>query len=229
MTSSSASSVSRHPAASNPSFPPATTVLSIGSSPCAGCKFLRRKCQPDCIFSPYFHADQPHKFISVHRVFGASNVAKLLAELRPDQREDAVNSLAYEAEMRLRDPVYGCVGVISLLQRDLRQLQLQLSYARAELARYHSAAAAAAAAAGSHQFVNINAGVLGAVAADHHLGFLRGQEGAQMAARLAVNAAAYEAAPVINGTVNSASVAAGLGLLGGQLMRPSAAGGDANL
>ncbi|CAI0375457.1 unnamed protein product [Linum tenue] len=50
------------------------------SSPCAACKFLRRKCTAECVFAPYFPPDQPAKFASVHRVFGASNVAKLLNE-----------------------------------------------------------------------------------------------------------------------------------------------------
>lgn len=65
-------------------------------------------------------------------------MTKLLNELPPQQREDAVNSLAYEADMRLRDPVYGCVGVISLLQHQLRQLQLDLSCAKSELSRYQN-------------------------------------------------------------------------------------------
>ncbi|KAK1319655.1 LOB domain-containing protein 6 [Acorus calamus] len=108
------------------------------SSPCAACKFLRRKCQLDCVFAPYFPPDQPQKFANVHKVFGASNVTKLLNELHPMQREDAVNSLAYEADMRLRDPVYGCVGVISLLQHQLRQLQIDLSLARSQLSKYQS-------------------------------------------------------------------------------------------
>ncbi|XP_040380253.1 LOB domain-containing protein 6-like [Oryza brachyantha] len=112
-------------------------------SPCAACKFLRRKCQPDCVFAPYFPPDNPQKFVHVHRVFGASNVTKLLNELSPYQREDAVNSLAYEADMRLRDPVYGCVGVISVLQHQLRQLQQDLTRARYELSKYQAAAAAA--------------------------------------------------------------------------------------
>nr|XP_018675000.1 PREDICTED: LOB domain-containing protein 6-like [Musa acuminata subsp. malaccensis] len=42
--------------------------------------------------------------------------------------------------MRLRDPVYGCVGVISLLQRQLRQLRVDLSAAMSELSKYQSAA-----------------------------------------------------------------------------------------
>ncbi|KNA25975.1 hypothetical protein SOVF_001670 [Spinacia oleracea] len=113
-------------------------MASSSNSPCAACKFLRRKCQPECVFAPYFPPDQPQKFANVHKVFGASNVTKLLNELHPHQREDAVNSLAYEADMRLRDPVYGCVGVISLLQHQLRQLQVDLSCARTELSKYQS-------------------------------------------------------------------------------------------
>ncbi|XP_047328657.1 protein ASYMMETRIC LEAVES 2-like [Impatiens glandulifera] len=115
-----------------------SSSCSSTSSPCAACKFLRRKCQPECVFAPYFPPDQPQKFANVHKVFGASNVTKLLNELLPHQREDAVNSLAYEADMRLRDPVYGCVGVISLLQHQLRQLQIDLSCAKSELSKYQS-------------------------------------------------------------------------------------------
>lgn len=88
------------------------------------------------MFAPYFPPDQPQRFSNVHKVFGASNVAKLLNELNPSHREDAVNSLAYEAEARLRDPVYGCVGLISILQHRLKQLQSDLFNAKKELATY---------------------------------------------------------------------------------------------
>ncbi|CAI0375452.1 unnamed protein product [Linum tenue] len=106
------------------------------SSPCAACKFLRRKCTAECVFAPYFPPDQPAKFASVHRVFGASNVAKLLNEIPAAQRDDAANSLAYEAEARFNDPVYGCVGFISQLQHRLKQLHLDLHLARQELDKY---------------------------------------------------------------------------------------------
>ncbi|KAL1814658.1 hypothetical protein ACET3Z_017232 [Daucus carota] len=85
-------------------------VVRYDYSPCAACKLLRRKCLPDCIFAPYFPPEELQKFISVPKIFGASNVAKLLNEVLPHQREDTVSSLSYEAEARLRDPVYGCVG-----------------------------------------------------------------------------------------------------------------------
>ncbi|KAF3450339.1 hypothetical protein FNV43_RR06419 [Rhamnella rubrinervis] len=109
---------------------------SSSHSPCAACKFLRRKCTQECVFAPYFPPDQPQKFANVHRVYGASNVAKLLNELNTVHREDAVTSLAYEAEARLRDPIYGCVGFISVLQNRLRQVQNDLYTAKKELSAY---------------------------------------------------------------------------------------------
>lgn len=67
-------------------------------------------------------------------------MTKILNDLEPHQREDAVNSLAYEAEARLKDPVYGCVGAISILQRQVQQLQKELATAHADLLQYTSTA-----------------------------------------------------------------------------------------
>eukprot|EP01018_Ginkgo_biloba_P033850 Gb_03653 [translate_table: standard] len=114
-------------------------MASSSNSPCAACKFLRRKCTLECVFAPYFPPDQPQKFANVHKIFGASNVTKLLNELHPHQREDAVNSLAYEADARVKDPVYGCVGAISILQHQVKQLQSDLHNARSELSKYINA------------------------------------------------------------------------------------------
>ncbi|MCD7470069.1 hypothetical protein HAX54_009637 [Datura stramonium] len=55
------------------------------AAPCAACKLLRRRCAHDCVFAPYFPADEPHKFASVHKVFGASNVNKMLQELQSQE------------------------------------------------------------------------------------------------------------------------------------------------
>ncbi|KAG6469506.1 LOB domain-containing protein 36-like [Zingiber officinale] len=105
-------------------------------SPCAACKCLRRKCTPGCVFAPYFPPDQPGKFACVHKVFGASNVGKILSDLPPPQREHAANSLAYEAQARLHDPIYGCVAYISYLQQKLKHVQLELYEAKKELSTY---------------------------------------------------------------------------------------------
>ncbi|XP_068654236.1 LOB domain-containing protein 4-like [Aristolochia californica] len=103
------------------------------ASPCAACKLLRRRCAQDCVFAPYFPADEPQKFANVHKVFGASNVNKMLQELPVNQRSDAVSSMVYEANARVRDPVYGCVGAISSLQHQIDSLQTQLALAQAEV------------------------------------------------------------------------------------------------
>ncbi|XP_031483117.1 LOB domain-containing protein 4-like [Nymphaea colorata] len=100
--------------------------------PCAGCKRLRRKCTADCIFVPYFPATEPEKFAEVHRVFGASNVTKMLRDIPVSQRGDAVSSLVFEARTRLKDPVYGCVSTMAALQHQVNQLQAELLAARAE-------------------------------------------------------------------------------------------------
>ena len=54
-------------------------------------------------------------------------------ELPVHQRTDAVSSLVYEANARVRDPVYGCVGAISCLQNQVTELQMQLAVAQAEI------------------------------------------------------------------------------------------------
>ncbi|KAF5188767.1 Lob domain-containing protein [Thalictrum thalictroides] len=105
-------------------------------TPCAACKLLRRRCAQECPFSPYFSPHEPQKFASVHKVFGASNVSKMLMEVPESQRADAANSLVYEANVRLRDPVYGCMGAISALQQQIQALQAELNAVRAEILKY---------------------------------------------------------------------------------------------
>lgn len=51
-----------------------------------------------------------------------------------------MNSLAYEADARVKDPVYGCVGAISVLQRQIAQLQQELAIAHSDLARFSGGA-----------------------------------------------------------------------------------------
>ncbi|RVX23569.1 LOB domain-containing protein 36 [Vitis vinifera] len=86
--------------------------MSSSNSPCAACKLLRRKC------------------LRCKQCFKATQRTKC----RPSRR--CVNSLAYEAEARLRDPVYGCVGLISILQQRLKQVQNDLFTAKKELSAY---------------------------------------------------------------------------------------------
>ncbi|KAI3465670.1 hypothetical protein Pfo_022333 [Paulownia fortunei] len=104
------------------------------SSRCAACKHLRRRCPSDCIFSPYFPSNNPRRFAYVHKIYGASNVGKILQDLPVSRRAEAADSLYYEAYCRIKDPVYGCVGIITILQQQIYNTQCQLAKIQAEIA-----------------------------------------------------------------------------------------------
>ncbi|PAN17009.1 hypothetical protein PAHAL_3G101400 [Panicum hallii] len=120
--------------ASTPPTSPQPQQPAVVLSPCAACKILRRRCVDRCVLAPYFPPTEPHKFATAHRVFGASNIIKLLQELPEEHRADAVSSMVYEASARIRDPVYGCAGAICQLQKQVNDLKAQLARAHAELA-----------------------------------------------------------------------------------------------
>ena len=109
------------------------------SSSCAACKLLKRRCTPTCIFAPHFRSSDQITFAKVHKVFGASNVSKLLSEVPEEQRQETVNSLAYEADVRLKDPVYGCIGAIASLQKKMLELQHDIAVARNRLLAHNAA------------------------------------------------------------------------------------------
>ncbi|KAK2975627.1 hypothetical protein RJ640_021072 [Escallonia rubra] len=157
---------------------------------CAACKYLRRRCASDCIFSPYFPPNNPQRFACVHRIYGASNIGKMLQwnveawragvgfesvielygvvlqtshvllygiteishirfsvtiglirmvhhmvyqQLPVHRRAEAADCLYYEAQCRMKDPVYGCVGLITLLHQEIHDAQSQLAKAQAEI------------------------------------------------------------------------------------------------
>ncbi|PAN09004.1 hypothetical protein PAHAL_1G451300 [Panicum hallii] len=113
----------------------AAAAATGAGSPCGACKFLRRRCVPECVFAPYFSSDQgAARFAAIHKVFGASNASKLLSHLPVADRCEAVVTITYEAQARLRDPVYGCVAQIFALQQQVAILQAQLMQAKAQLA-----------------------------------------------------------------------------------------------
>jgi hypothetical protein len=71
-------------------------------------------------------------------------------EVHESQRADAANSLVYEANLRLRDPVYGCMGAILTLQQQVQALEAELATVRAEIVRHRCRPAAAAVLPSSH-------------------------------------------------------------------------------
>ena len=87
---------------------------------CAACKHQRKKCHETCPLAPYFPADQNREFQAVHKVFGVSNVTKMVKNVREEDRRKAVESLVWEAVCRQNDPVLGPFGEYKRVLEELK-------------------------------------------------------------------------------------------------------------
>ncbi|KAK7378451.1 hypothetical protein VNO80_03893 [Phaseolus coccineus] len=122
---------------------PPNQKANMTGSPCGACKFLRRKCVRGCVFAPYFcHEQGATHFAAIHKVFGASNVSKLLAHLPVSDRCEAAVTISYEAQARLQDPIYGCVAHIFSLQQQVVNLQAQLVHLKEQAGQIYLNASA---------------------------------------------------------------------------------------
>ncbi|KAF7806149.1 LOB domain-containing protein 27-like [Senna tora] len=97
---------------------------------CAACKYQRRKCTPECLLAPYFPADQPKVFQNVHKLFGVSNIVKILKKLEPSQKKIAMDSIICQANFREKYPVHGC-------WEEICRLRYQIWYVEEELRAVH--------------------------------------------------------------------------------------------
>ncbi|XP_019463371.1 PREDICTED: LOB domain-containing protein 27-like isoform X2 [Lupinus angustifolius] len=104
---------------------------------CAACKYQRRKCTSECLLAPYFPADQPKVFLNVHKLFGVSNIVKILKILEPDQKKIAMDSIIIQSNYRSKYPVHGCWEEICRLQYQIlwAEEELQAVYQQLETCR----------------------------------------------------------------------------------------------
>ncbi|KFK38737.1 hypothetical protein AALP_AA3G153800 [Arabis alpina] len=93
---------------------------------CAACKYQRRKCAPDCLLAPYFPHDRHRQFLNAHKLFGVSNITKIIKSLSPPDKDAAMHTIMFQSDARANDPVGGCYDII-------RKLQLQIQYTKNEL------------------------------------------------------------------------------------------------
>ncbi|KAM7471372.1 hypothetical protein LguiA_009555 [Lonicera macranthoides] len=106
------------------------------SQACAACKYQRRKCTPECALAPYFPPDQPKMFQNAHKLFGVSNILKIIKHLDPSQKMEAMRSIIYQSNIRDRFPVYGCWGIIAQLDHQIRQAEEELHAVNVQLSLY---------------------------------------------------------------------------------------------
>ncbi|KAL4362432.1 hypothetical protein GQ457_04G016630 [Hibiscus cannabinus] len=112
------------------------TLKGGATSACAACKYQRRKCIPECLLAPYFPADQTKVFQNAHKLFGVSNIVKILKSLDPSQHAEAMRSIKYQANVRDRFPVYGCLGVIRHLYYQIQLLEEEFHAVLTQLEMY---------------------------------------------------------------------------------------------
>ncbi|XP_030518115.2 LOB domain-containing protein 27-like [Rhodamnia argentea] len=110
------------------------TITGGTSQACAVCKFQRRKCHKECPLAPYFPADQPKMFQNAHRLFGVSNITKILKQAPPDLKQEAMQSVIFESNMRAQYPVHGCCWYIRRLLCQMHQMTEQLQQLHAQVA-----------------------------------------------------------------------------------------------
>ncbi|KAK1393339.1 LOB domain-containing protein [Heracleum sosnowskyi] len=87
---------------------------------CASCRHQRKKCTENCVLAPYFPLNKNKEFQAVHKLFGVSNVTKILSGLDVRDRRRAVDSLIWEASCRQNDPILGSFGEFSRVFEELQ-------------------------------------------------------------------------------------------------------------
>ncbi|KAL7143687.1 hypothetical protein ABFS83_08G208800 [Erythranthe nasuta] len=95
------------------------------TSACASCKHQRKKCTDKCTLAPFFPVEKSREFQAVHKVFGVSNITKIITSLKEEDRKIAVDSLVWEALCRYKDPVLGPYGDYRRVCEELRLFKAQ--------------------------------------------------------------------------------------------------------
>lgn len=108
----------------------------MSAPPCAGCKRLQRECAPNCVFAPYFPPADEERFISVDAVFGARNLAKLLAAYERQQRAAAMEALVHLARSCQNDVCFGRCSFHRLLWNMVERDMGDVAAARLDLEEY---------------------------------------------------------------------------------------------
>lgn len=95
---------------------------------CAACKYQRRKCkEKECPLYTYFPIDRTEEFQAAHKVFGISNMTKMIKDLPVQDKAKVVDSFVWEASAWKQDPVNGPLGLYRRVQQENELLKNQLN------------------------------------------------------------------------------------------------------
>lgn len=110
----------RHRLDAGPMHRPINNGIGSAHAACASCKHQRKKCDDKCVLSPYFPAEKSAEFQAVHKVYGVSNVTKMVLGVCEEDRRRLADSLVWEARLRQQDPVHGSFGEYQRIQNELQ-------------------------------------------------------------------------------------------------------------
>ncbi|CAI9773143.1 unnamed protein product [Fraxinus pennsylvanica] len=101
---------------------------------CVACKYQRRKCAPNCSLAPYFPADRQKDFLDAQKLFGVSNIKKILKNVKQRKKETAMKTSISQANTRAIHPVQGCCNVIRELDSYIHLYKAELDFALRQIA-----------------------------------------------------------------------------------------------
>ncbi|KAL3498630.1 hypothetical protein ACH5RR_041362 [Cinchona calisaya] len=114
------------------------TTNSSDTRACAACKYQRRRCVPGCALAPYFPPDHQKQFLNAHRLFGLRNMMKIYKSVQPHQRDIAMKSMIFHANLRAKDPIGGCNRIIQGLIREINSYSVELNFVRSQLGHFQN-------------------------------------------------------------------------------------------
>ncbi|KAF9672409.1 hypothetical protein SADUNF_Sadunf11G0038700 [Salix dunnii] len=106
---------------------------SNNANKCASCRHQRRRCPTDCIFRPYFPLRKQVEFESARRIFGVSNMERMLRNLGVQDRAKSVESMIWEATCWSKDSINGPLGCLKRLIDSERQAKQENQLLRKQL------------------------------------------------------------------------------------------------
>ncbi|KAK3210491.1 hypothetical protein Dsin_015197 [Dipteronia sinensis] len=92
---------------------------------CAACRFKRKKCTENCVTAPYFPISRTAEYEKARKVFGVTNIEKMLSGVSPNDRRTTADSIIMEGTARHDDPVLGTLGIVLDLKSQVHSLKIE--------------------------------------------------------------------------------------------------------
>ncbi|KAI8553487.1 hypothetical protein RHMOL_Rhmol05G0019600 [Rhododendron molle] len=102
---------------------------------CAACKHQRQRCDSDvCPLALYFPANKIEEFQNVHRIYGITNLIRILHSVPEHLRHKTAETLILEAAMRKEFPVSGSLAVQAQTRALIHEYEKELEFVKKQIA-----------------------------------------------------------------------------------------------